>query len=751
MKNLRSREEPNVSLVGKASLWLICALTVLIGARFSYLEQFSFFSDYDDEGCLLQGLRRIVGGASLYDSVSSRYGPLYYFLRWLQFGWAGLPLTHDVVRITAVMSWIVAAIGLALAAFFGAQRGWRRVLLAVGTLALAFIHLDVLKKEPGHPQEVVVLLLSFTYLFVAASRSTNSILPYLVLGVGTGALCMTKINIGVFFGVAATLSVLSFLPKRALWNAVRATAGASSVGLCVFVLRTQVSYGWAIALIASTAGGLALCLLSISLDDGSEVVSPSSLAVVGAGALGTAAILAGFVLQMGSSLGAMLTSIVLDASRFSTTFVLPPRIGNQALGVVGASLAIGCAVLYRMKNGGHRSQAVVMCAKAFAAVFTVWTIAETPVWLAVIGPTWAWLALIPAAEIPGGGRSSEMLFRRLLALAAVLQPLQAFPVAGSQLNVGTITFIPMAALFVSDIARTFGAGAAGSSHRELVTPCAGFATIGVLLLSLSTARSELRYRANEPVVFSGFERTRLPSPQAATYRWLVESVRQSDGYVSSVGLNSLSFWAETPQIGGNTIVGWTWMHIPEAAQRAMITETTGVRDLLVIDHPGLVERDPWEGTLFGRFIRREFVPTASVGPYTLMRRAEFQSKPQVGSAVIVPPPPAGVGPSVGPGGRIQLSVSLPERAPQDVSRAVTFDFMTGEVFGDSGSRVPEERAEMNLNSGASVAAFRLQLPSGSQITRSRNLIVQFWTEGGIPYSLAVPRLHPGRSGPRGDP
>jgi hypothetical protein len=88
----------------------------------------------------------------------------------------------------------------------------RSLLLASFTHVLTFLGLSFFRNEPGHPQELCILLMMALVASGIASALPRSRLPSMFcLGALPAALLLIKVNIGVFMILAVALAVLSHL------------------------------------------------------------------------------------------------------------------------------------------------------------------------------------------------------------------------------------------------------------------------------------------------------------------------------------------------------------------------------------------------------------------------------------------------------------------------------------------------------------------------------------------------------------
>ena len=217
------------------ALWFVF-LTALAGVG-AYYRMFTEFSAYDDEGALMVSVKQYLGGLKLYKQIVVPYGPVYYFYNWTVRTLSRTPVTHDVVRMSSLIPWLLTALVAALIVY--------RI---TGSLALASVtHLltsltlaRFFQSEPGHPQELCILLL----VCLAASGIVASIprwrlLGMILLGALTTALLLVKVNIGTFAFLAVSLAILAHAPKTRLSRLAFYAVAAASVILPIVLMKSH--------------------------------------------------------------------------------------------------------------------------------------------------------------------------------------------------------------------------------------------------------------------------------------------------------------------------------------------------------------------------------------------------------------------------------------------------------------------------------------------------------------------------------
>jgi hypothetical protein len=323
---------------------------------------------------------------------------------------------------------------------------------------------------------------------------------------------------------------------------VRILSTAAIVVLPLVLTRNQIQHGWSGFTALCSMSILAMLIVSLAgtwsktldLRDLSAFVVACLAGVVGS---------AIFPLVDGTSL-AGLVDLLIVAPQYGSASVI------GTLSIVAAAI---CAWLFgRQSPEGISTPAISVPAAALLKfAFAICVIGaswqqQSPVLLGAVTP-FLWVILLP------DGRSSPsqtIQFPRLaLAWMAVLQPLQAYPVAGSQKWFGTFLYVLCAMVALGDVFALLRSSVF-PNHRSWI-PTLGIALCVVFLVTASTARLNNRrslYDRLTPLRLPGAERIRVIGAQAREIRALVSALREnSDTFLTYPGFNSLYFWTgKTP-------------------------------------------------------------------------------------------------------------------------------------------------------------------------------------------------------------
>jgi hypothetical protein len=137
--------------------------------------------------------------------------------------------------------------------------------------------------------------------------------------------------------------------------------------------------------------------------------------------------------------------------------------------------------------------------------------------------------------------ASRTLARLILCWVAVLQPLQAFPISGSQLFFGTVVHLVVGVVCLADGMRWLGSLSGMLGRRELRVSAAGILLLAVMGCSVWQLRAVRQgYAALVPVDLPGTARLRLPMKRVKLLQTLTQTLRErADTFLSVPGFSSL--------------------------------------------------------------------------------------------------------------------------------------------------------------------------------------------------------------------
>src|ERR1700730_14236516 len=136
------------------ALWFVF-LTALASIP-AYYRMFTGFAFWDDEGAMMVTVNQYLGGMKLYNQISVPYGPVYYFYNWALRTVTATALTHDVVRMSSLLPWLLTVFVSAWIVF----RFTGSLILSSVTHLLVFLTLSsFFQNDPAHPQELCIFLL----------------------------------------------------------------------------------------------------------------------------------------------------------------------------------------------------------------------------------------------------------------------------------------------------------------------------------------------------------------------------------------------------------------------------------------------------------------------------------------------------------------------------------------------------------------------------------------------------------------
>jgi hypothetical protein len=533
---------------------------VLFGCWMAYGMISNVFRDYDDEGYMLLSLRNFSNGKLLYDQIFAQYGPFFYLMQCLVYGLLHAPLTHDGGRMVTLVYWLGAAAAGSSMVF---RYSRDLVLSGIAFAAISACEKD-LAAEPGHPQQIVILLLmvaGFVSTWVFDGRGRWPAL--FILGAIGAALLLTKINVGVLYMVALSSALLTFFSsdraRRLGW-----AAGGFLYGILPLILmRAHWGDGFR-ALSLLMAASLALLAFASARFPARPILPLQGLAVTAAGFLLAGMATAGAALGQGVSVGGLWEGAFTAALRHPGVFVAPFFLSREAklLCVPGLILAViwvtNAGVLYRRRPYITLLQVI----GGFGVpLVLLWNSSLGVACAALLFP----LGLChPMPEQQVGRRFTAFFVTHM----ALLQILQVYPVAGSQVGVAAAVIMAWAFILLADGM----AGLPGALPAELHL-AAALSQIP-LLLAIFAAPMELRAMWREggsvrkvPSDLPGSSLIHMTPEQAAVYRWMTLNLpKHCDTLFSMPGMGSLNIWSGVPEPSSQFMTAWMSGFSPERQQ-----------------------------------------------------------------------------------------------------------------------------------------------------------------------------------------
>lgn len=624
-------------------------------------------------------IRHQLDGHRLYDDIPTNYGPMNYAVRLTQYGVLGVPLEHDFVRISTLIAWLLTSAMLGMLIYRMMKDTPQAVVMSAIVFVCCVVHLQALGNEPGHSQELIVLWTALFFVVIAMVREDRVGTVAVLCGATTAALAMTKINVGAFFGVAVLLAMFLNPRRRGLLKTIRAVAVVAALIMPAMLLRSDLGEAWAMRFVIGVTLTIGLCV-AVTARDG-ETGLPFEVRHLGIAVISgllVMGMLLAFLLFRDSTMSGWIENTLLVPLRYQDLIGWPILFDTLPLLF---SVALGALALIHIVAKGDRREAVERVAiplvKTAAGATTLFLAGYfARYWVMQFALPLSWLVLITPVQRTATSR--EIFLRRLLAFVPLLQVLQIYPVPGSQVSIGTVMFLPSAALCVVDgvlgVHAAFAKQSAGRSKRVVGTligivvagglctmaPVWAIRVIGVAILFplvvlaavdlLSSRGAMLRTAAYLPAVcalgwlvlqsmtgyetwvrreavpFKGCHWMRLPERDAAVLRWLTDNLGESaDTYFAIKGPNSTYFWSGVKP-PTTSIVANSWQAISVDRQRLMIEVAETKPKVMLIGHefarPTDVNQNP-----FLQYATQRFKPIGRVGGYTLYVRSDRSVMP----------------------------------------------------------------------------------------------------------------------------
>jgi len=574
-------------------------VTTLVLAPVGFVAMFNGFHVYDDEGSILITLRDYLSGHPLLTPNIPYYGPFFYETFGGLFKLLGIAPTNDSGRFVTLVIWLIASVLGAIAAYRMTRNRW----IALVAQLVTFVLLTALTREPMTTYGLLSLLM-LALVVAATFVSSRPRAAATTIGAIVGALCVVKINVGAFAVLAVVFAWATSLAPR--WRRFALPVMGAAITVAPFVLMANLlGRGWVLefALIVS----LSAAAIGIACMQAPPLKPPApSAAWLMVGGAGVIAVSLAVAVAGGTQAGDIWDGLVVRAVSFPQLFTLPVDV--NLLVVLGAGISLVASIDSLRARISRRTADV---ARLMAGLFILLSVLllPTPTWL--LGLALAWVVARP----PEGAPAQYVRF--LLPALAVMESLQAYPVAGTQLSLAALLVILVGVTVLND-----GITALKASWAPRLAPLALIFAAAVLVLEGFVAGSQ--FVSNTPSGLRGAESVRMPALQAMQLRQLVAAIDSGcSSFVTYPGMNSLYIW--TGQEPPSDLRYGVWWLIPDAAdQQAIVKELEGQPRLCVAKNQTLIDfwaqGRPVPAQPVVDFIDASFVPDATFGDYALLVR-----------------------------------------------------------------------------------------------------------------------------------
>jgi hypothetical protein len=618
-----------VALRAVLSRRIFWALLVGVCALLPYLGFLSINNHvlwYDDEGYLMISLQGVLDGKQLYSEIYSQYGPFYYQIYSLVFSVLPGSLTHDSNRMVSLAAWILSSGLFGVLVHRLSRNQVASALAAIG----AFLFLESMVKEPGHPQQLCFIVL-ITALVAAAGGASRFALG--ALGAATAALTLCKVNLGALFFVACAIACAPMVAAGRL-KVILSTVGVIGIMLLGAIPIAAQLNGASVAIAVTLAVSAISVVVTLSKSSIRDAVLAGQVACFVAGALGVGLFSLGLFFATGGRLDDLLWATVFQHSALAGGSSFSYPLFSALLAIVGLASAmwlhrIPRAKMRRFLLAGKLVFALGVLLAVVAGLFMD-SVAGLDSGAAVRGnaallwqvaPGFAWLSVVPLAD--NSPRCSPF-GRALLAAVSVTSIQIAFPVPGTQTSFASVLFIAVAVLCLLDVLDE--SVEAEPIVRFVARACSLGLVVGVLTVApLRTAFAHLAYhRGGWDPGLPGASNLRLTKQESQVLSGLVRGIsEQCDAFVSIPGFNSLHFWTGIKPVTGWNMTVWPY-HLTVRQQQDMITALDAhPRPCVIYSRAYDYFRSGHLATergLFGRHVLATYHPSWAVGPYVVFKK-----------------------------------------------------------------------------------------------------------------------------------
>ena len=318
-----------------------------------------------------------------------------------------------------------------------------------------------------------------------------------------------------------------------------------------------------------------------------------------------------------------LVDSVLTAQKLPQLFVLPAQVGIPDVLWAALSLAAAGGILLA-RLGARASPAIPAFLRMAVGAFTLLSVLLLPSWYFVLALALAWVAVLP--PVGDHQNPTDSLARLLLPALAVMETLQAYPVAGTQQWLAALLLVPVGAITFNDGLRQLQGWAAARQNPSFLKVAASLAPgaliVTVAVWPLFAYYAASAYASGQPLGLPGASLMRLPPEQSSALQSLTRAIDQDcTSLITLPRMPSLYLW--TGRAGIAQLNDGIWIFSLDASQQQSIVSRIQGRPGVCVVLSQAVLNFEAEGRPVPRrplvdYIDTTFQPEATFGIYELL-------------------------------------------------------------------------------------------------------------------------------------